>query len=603
MDNQFNQPGGNPPMGYTGGFVPQGGQAEPPVAPYGAPANPYGTLAQGNPYMQPNPYDTLAQGNPYAQQPGPYDAMTQGNPYAQQPNPYEQMYQGDPYAAQPNPYDMMAQGSPYAAQPNPYDQMYQGNPYDQLNAAYAQQPQQAAYGTVQQPYADPGAMQAPYSQDGYEHLFTQGQPAQEQAAPVPQQQPVGQAFAGAVVPVAPGARKRLSPSDIALIVVAMLAVIGFAGWYLYATYAPQAAPYGEVAMGSLSAIHTGSVVIVRNEVPYDAEGVNSVLYQAEEGGYVTRNTVICQVYSTGYSASAVRQLQEYRDEIRTYQHDAVETSSIRDVKTEEYNNNVMDLVLGIRAVMAGEEGSLPNIEAQLTQVVTERQLYFDKQYASDQRFSRMKDDERSQIQRINSWTLPYKATTDALVSFYSDGYEYVISGNNYTEFTPDAIRAIVNGQKPSGAGPGKGRTTIYRMVKDNEWFALFLSDDTEWNPVKGETYELQLERFGGVPVTAEVVDFTKAGGELLVRLRIVGSVEQVMYLRTCDAVLSESMTTLMVNKRAIYTQDGMTGVVVKDGSTDSFIPVNVIYEVDGYAYIQTVQQGLLFEGSTVRLFD
>lgn len=604
MDNQFYQPGGNPPTGYTGGFVPQGGQAEPPAAPYGAPANPYGTMAQGSPYgAQGNPYDTMAQGNPYVQQPNSYDAMAQGNPYAAQGNPYDQMYQGAPYAQQPNPYDAMAQG-------NPYDQMNQGNPYggqpnpyDQLNGGYAQQPQQSPYGTVQQPYADPGAMQAPYSQDGYEHLFAQGQPGQEQAAPVQQAQPVGQAFAGAAVPLAPGAKKRLSPSDIALIVVAMLAVIGFAVWYIYTTYAPQAAPYGQVATGSLSAIHSGSVLVVRNEIPYDAEGVNSVLYQAEEGGRVTRNTVICSVYSTGYSASAVRQLQEYRDEIRTYQHSLIDSSTIRDTKMEDYNANVLNLALEIRAVMAGYEGSLPNIEDQLTQVVTERQLYFDQLYASDQRFSRMKDDERSQIQRINSWTLPYKATTDALVSFYSDGYEYVINGSNYTTFGPDAIRAIINGQKPSGAGPSKGSTTIYRLVKDNEWFALFLSDDTEWNPVKGETYELQLERFGGVPVTAEVVDFTKAGGELLVRLRIVGSVEQVMYLRTCDAVLAESMTTLVVNARAIYMQDGMTGVVVKDGSTESFIPVNVIYEVDGNAYFQTVQQGLIYEGSTVRLFD
>ena len=140
-------------------------------------------------------------------------------------------------------------------------------------------------------------------------------------------------------------------------------------------------------------------------------------------------------------------------------------------------------------------------------------------------------------------------------------------------------------------------------MKDNEWYALFLSDDTEWNPVVGETYELQLERFGDTPVTASVVSFTKSGGELLVRLRISGSVQQVMYLRSCGAVLSESMSTLMVNERAIHTRDDMTGVTVVDGSTESFIPVNVIHVLDGYAYFQTVQQSVLFEGMEVRLYD
>ena len=515
-----------------------------------------------------------------------------GTPVPPQPaNPYEALTPGpqpDPAAA--------PQGDPYATGAQPM----QGNPYET--------PQQGVpYGGVQHPYADPGAMQQPYSDDGYEHKFTQqGQPAEQPEAPQPGAAPApkrGQAFAGAEAPQVPGAKKRMSPSDIALIVVALLAVIGFAGWYLYATYAPEVARTGFVATGSLSAIHTGNVVIVRNEIPYDAEGVNAIIYETEEGGRVDRNSVICYVYSTGYSASAMRQLQEYRDAIRDYQEELIESSPIYDVRSDRYNTEVLTLAKEIRSIMNGDDGSLTNIEEQLNAVVTERQLYFDQKYAPDQRFSRMKDDERSQTQRINSWMLPQKGTTDALVSFYSDGYEYVINGSNYMNFEPSAVRAMANGIKPGGATPSKGRTTIYRLVKDNEWYALFLSNDTEWNPVAGETYELQLERFGNVPVTATVVSFTKAGGELLVRLRIVGSVPQVMYLRTCDAVLAESMTTLMVNERAIHVQDEMTGVVVIEDKTESFIPVNVIHTVDGYAYFQTIQQGLLFEGMEVRLFD
>ena len=44
-------------------------------------------------------------------------------------------------------------------------------------------------------------------------------------------------------------------------------------------------------------------------------------------------------------------------------------------------------------------------------------------------------------------------------------------------------------------------------------------------------------------------------------------------------------------------------MVVVEGSTESFIPVNVLHVVDGNAYFQTIQQGLLFEGMTVKLFD
>ena len=142
----------------------------------------------------------------------------------------------------------------------------------------------------------------------------------------------------------------------------------------------------------------------------------------------------------------------------------------------------------------------------------------------------------------------------------------------------------------------------HKLVEDREGNVLFLSKDTEWNPVKGQIYQLQLERFENTAVYAEVVNFTRSGGELLVRLKISGYVQPVLYMRTCGAVLGESLSTLCVPQRAIYTQDGMTGVVVVDGSTQSFIPVNVIHTANGNAYFQAIQQSLLFEGMTVLLF-
>ena len=99
-----------------------------------------------------------------------------------------------------------------------------------------------------------------------------------------------------------------------------------------------------------------------------------------------------------------------------------------------------------------------------------------------------------------------------------------------------------------------------------------------------------------------MVSFTRSGGELLVRLRVPGDVKPVLYMRTCGAVLGENVSTLCAPERAIYTQDGMTGVVVVNGSTESFIPVNVIHYDSGNAYFQAIQQGLLFEGMTVLLF-
>ena len=84
-------------------------------------------------------------------------------------------------------------------------------------------------------------------------------------------------------------------------------------------------------------------------------------------------------------------------------------------------------------------------------------------------------------------------------------------------------------QKPEKTTAQKGKTAIYRLVMDNEWYVLFLSKDTDWNPVNGQIYQLQLERFEDTAVYAEVVNFTRSGGELLVRLKISGYVQPVLY--------------------------------------------------------------------------
>ena len=62
------------------------------------------------------------------------------------------------------------------------------------------------------------------------------------------------------------------------------------------------------------------------------------------------------------------------------------------------------------------------------------------------------------------------------------------------------------------------------------------------------------------------------------------------------------MSSLAVPARAIYTQDNMPGVVVVDGDYEWFIPVNILDKRDGMVFIAAIQQGVLFEGQTVRLF-
>ena len=403
----------------------------------------------------------------------------------------------------------------------------------------------------------------------------------------------------AMMPEIPPEKKRMSVPQIALIVL----VIAFAAWYLITTLTPEPAHFATVTADTIGSRYAGDCLIVRDEVPFDAEGLSSVEYIAEEGATVYRGTTICNVYSSGFSTRELTTLQEYRDEIKEYQMKLLQSEITADAWMEKLESEVMTRAREEREIIGGARGNMANQEALLSAAIQARQSYLREKYANDQRMTRLYDDEQSQLQRISSWTKQYVAMQDmAVVSFYSDGYEYGLTNQNYDQFTPAQVRDMINGKKPENSELAKGKTTIYRMVKNGRWYVLMLIRDNSWNPVEGAQYDLKLENFTETTVKATVMSFTRTGGELEVRLSVEGDVQPVLYVRSCTGVLGDSVASLTVPDRAILTQDNMPGVVVVDGDYQWFVPVNIIDRRDNMVYIAAIQQGVLSEGQTVRLF-
>lgn len=467
-------------------------------------------------------------------------------------------------------------------------------------------PQVYSQTSQQQPYPPQPVQPQPNGYPPQQPIYYPPQEAYQPQQPAAYHQQGDFAPPTGFVPPAPPPPKPRKTAPLLKMLQALVVtvVLGAAVWYLYELLVPDATSTAKIQAGLLGARYSGDCIIVRNETPFAAEGVTSVEYDlVEEGGRIEQGKKVCHVYSSGYSTSALTSLQNYREDIRDYQKQLLDAETTYDAKMARLQNDVLNRAKEIRNMIGGARGSLSHQEDLLTKAIQDRENYFVQEYGSDQRLSRLYDDERSQLQRIESWTKTFMSTDSGIVSFYSDGYEYGLTSGNYTQFTPQEVREIYRGKRPETMQLDKGKTTIYRLVRDGSWNVLFLARDTDWNPVEGQTYELQLERFENTQVTATVESFSRSGGELLLRLSVHSSVEPVLYMRTCQAELGESVSTLMVPQRAIYRQGEMDGVVtVDDNNNESFIPVQIIWEQDGYVYINAVQHGLLEEGTTVKLY-
>ena len=115
---------------------------------------------------------------------------------------------------------------------------------------------------------------------------------------------------------------------------------------------------------------------------------------------------------------------------------------------------------------------------------------------------------------------------------------------------------------------------------------------------------MQLTGFDNYVLPARVESFTRIGGDLLLRMRILSSVEPVLNIRTCGATVGDFVSGVYVPIRALYTLDNMIGVVVLEGGLQTFVPVTVIsYPDEDTAFVRPTLSGSpLSEGRTIMLF-
>lgn len=86
-------------------------------------------------------------------------------------------------------------------------------------------------------------------------------------------------------------------------------------------------------------------------------------------------------------------------------------------------------------------------------------------------------------------------------------------------------------------------------MKEGNYAVLMLVKNDTWSPRDGDAYKLVLEQFSSTVVDAQVLSSTRSGGELLVRLAVLGDVSDVLYMRTCRAQLGEYVDCMEVPSR------------------------------------------------------
>ncbi len=398
-------------------------------------------------------------------------------------------------------------------------------------------------------------------------------------------------------------KKKKSIIPRLLVGAAVLLVLALAIWQVRERF-QNGGSTAIVRGNTLGSYYSGTLVIARDEKLVERENTTSVDFVAEEGGHVTRSSVICKVYSSGFNQTEITRLNTYREEIQSYHVNQVFGTFV-DAALDNYNSMIDSYAQQVRTLVQGRGvGSLSNLERNLESELTVRKNYLRQKYPDDQTLSELYKVENDQLKKIESWTTTYTASEDCLVSFYTDGYENAVNASTYAQLTPNDVQNVIRGVAPEQSTVSRGSDPIFRTVAEDIWYGLFLCTDRNWNPVIGQQYSMQLEGFDNYIVDGTVESFARIGSDLLLRMRINSSVEPVLNIRTCEATVGDFVSGLSVPMSALYTYNNQIGVVVVEGGVQTFVAVVVIeYQDEDTAFVRPLLSGSpLEQGKTVMLF-
>lgn len=343
-------------------------------------------------------------------------------------------------------------------------------------------------------------------------------------------------------------------------------------------------------------------VIVRDESVASYEGEGRVSYLVEEGAQVRKGQAVVNLYTASHMTKAFAELETVRANIRTFYQKLL--SGVIEPELDRLEANVQAQALEMkRLVQSRQVGNLINVEKALEQTMAERQAYLDSHRRDEQKLNDYYNSEKKMLQNIEAWKVVKSADKDGVVSFYLDGYERQLTPEKMAELTVEQVKLVLAGKPLSAAKTANARMTkdVFKVATTDSWHVVLYSTDADWNPVKGQVFQIQMEGVSGFSFNGTVQSVQKSRGEVMVTVEVSGDIGPMLLRRSGKVSIGARLTGFTVPRSAIADMNGRTVVWLKDAAGGTPIDVEVLQTNDEYALIEPMVVGTLRLGQVVML--
>ena len=351
-----------------------------------------------------------------------------------------------------------------------------------------------------------------------------------------------------------------------------------------------------LSIASSAYTHTTPAVIIRDETLVTAESITRVEYVAAENTLVYPGDTVAYMYSTGYSQTELTKLETARENIQAYHKTKLDNIIDNDLER-------LDLIVDQRAkefknlVTHENGGNLVIVTRLLETSMVNRQEYMRSNMRNDMKLNKLYSEENARLSSISSWRVESLAEEEGVVSFYTDGYESFINGDNISGLSVETMEKVLAGEELGDRSVRQ--KDVYRIVDQDDWYVAVVTDSSVWNPVVDQEYYLQFEGYEDLGFTATVSSVSQRDNRVLAVFEINQPMGALIYQRTGNAKVSITHTGISVSTEAIYEDNGKTGVWLYDVPGGTFVPVTVLLTDGDTALIQPEVDGALSAGQRV----
>jgi hypothetical protein len=326
------------------------------------------------------------------------------------------------------------------------------------------------------------------------------------------------------------------------------------------------------------------VLIVRDEVVYEAKNYGKTEFIAVEGERVQVGDPIADVYERGYNDNTYSELLDLQKTILDYEADVIRAGII-DEQLNDINDRIAIKANEIKAAVAGEDTDLLPLERQMKELLDERSAYLRNVMPDDQLTEYLKQ-EKALLELIAGWRQTVTANEAGLVSFYFDGNEALMNKGNIGSFTKSALEEVINGKIIETSSDDQAFVPLYRVVKEDEWYVILLSEKDIPEMFVGSGFSIIFDDYLDENQTGVVFEKTTLENNdgFVYTILIRGKIDALLGERRASAKVYNVQEGMRVPRSCIRSTDEIFVVETVDGQ---IVPVYLIADDGDYVFIQT----------------